>query len=145
MFWGSWGATRLARGWGWNWYRVKEGTFLHLLEKSRALSDQYFRRYEFFNLFLFPYANGILIKIKKTSKTWAIVDQSAWNLVWCLKMEEAFVLLTIAHKKNGTTCFDNLLLKWRLYGKFMTVRKLCKRSFICDVAGHSSFIHLEMA
>ena len=32
---------------------MKEGTFLHLLEKSRALWDQYFRRYEFFNLFLF--------------------------------------------------------------------------------------------
>ena len=34
-------------------WRVKEGTFLHPPEKSRALSDQYFRRYEFFNLFLF--------------------------------------------------------------------------------------------
>ena len=87
MFWGSWVTTRLARGWGWNWYRVKEGTFLHLLEQSRALSDQYFSSYEFFNLFLFPDANGILIKIWKTSITSDIVNQSAWNLVWSLKME----------------------------------------------------------
>ena len=86
-FWGSWGATRLARGWGWNWYRVKEGTFLHLLEQSRALSDQYFSSYEFLNLFLFPYANGILVKIQKISVTSDIVNQSAWKLVWSLKME----------------------------------------------------------
>ena len=32
---------------------MKEGTFLHLLEKSRALSDQNLRRYEFFNFFFF--------------------------------------------------------------------------------------------
>ena len=74
------------KGWGWNWYRVKEVTFLHLLEQSRALSDQYFSSYEFFNLFLFLDANGILIKIWKTSITSDIVNQSAWNLVWSLKM-----------------------------------------------------------
>ena len=34
---------------------MKEGTFLHLPEKIRALSDQYFRRFEFFNLFFSPY------------------------------------------------------------------------------------------
>ena len=97
-FWESWGATRLARGWGWNWYRVKEGTFLHLLEQSRALSDQYFSSYEFLNLFLFPYANGILIKIRKTSITSDIVNQSARNLVWSLKMEGltlCFVIIQI--------------------------------------------------
>ena len=46
-------------------------------KKNRALSDQYFSSYEFFNLFLFPYANGVLIKIRKTSKTSDIVNQSA--------------------------------------------------------------------
>ena len=41
---------------------MKEGTFLHLLEKSRALWDQYFRRYEFFNLFLFFHIFRIFLR-----------------------------------------------------------------------------------
>ena len=35
---------------------------MHLLEKSRALSDQYFKRYEFFNLFLFFHIFRIFLR-----------------------------------------------------------------------------------
>ena len=48
-------------------------------------------------------------------------------------------------RKNGTTCFANFCQTEGLnYRKSITVWKLCKRSFKCDVAGHSSFIPLEM-
>ena len=48
--------------------------------------------------------------------------------------------------KNGTNCFAFFCQTEDLnYRKFMTIQKLCKRSFKCDVAGHSSFFRLEMA
>ena len=49
-------------------------------------------------------------------------------------------------RKNGTTCFAYFCWTERLnHRKFMTIWKLCKRSFKRQVAGHSGFIRLEMA
>ena len=50
---------------------MKEGTFLHLLEKSRALWDRYFRRYELFNLFLFFHIFSKIF-IFHQSQFWAV-------------------------------------------------------------------------
>ena len=54
--------------------------------------------------------------------------------------------ITIAHKKTEQLVLMIFaIVKTLNHRKFMNVRKLCERSFKCDVAGHSSFICLKMA
>ena len=49
-------------------------------------------------------------------------------------------------EKKRTLCFASFCSTMGLnHRKSMTVLKLCKKSFKCDVAGHCSFIRLEMA
>ena len=49
-------------------------------------------------------------------------------------------------EKKRTLCFASFCLTMGLnHRKSMTVLKLCKKSSKCDVAGHCSFIRLEMA
>ena len=48
-------------------------------------------------------------------------------------------------EKKRTLCFASFCLIMGLnHGKSMTVLKLCKKSSKCNVAGHCSFIRLEM-
>ena len=49
-------------------------------------------------------------------------------------------------EKKWTLCFASFCLTMDLnHRKSMTILKLCKKSSKCDVAGHCSFICLEMA
>ena len=72
---------------------------------------------------------------------------SSWNSWMCSCCKNAVKKVKNCGKeKKRTLCFASFCLTMDLnHRKSMTILKLCKKSSKCDVAGHCSFIRLEMA